>query len=395
MIAKAPSKTSLLVLALTAALSACGGGGGSDPVATPAAPAPAPTGTTTTATAPSGQTLTATTGTSSGTASNTEPTINVGAPAAPIVPAANVVVTSVPASTYATTSQAAGFFSSVQDWRSQMRFEEEGRFGVGLLTQRSALDTLAASLVTSQPNLVSSDPALRAAAAAAAAAQMASAGYPIGYAVGSVSTNTIGIATGQFCSKAIFSSLPGVEIGASGMRFSGISIPETPGANCVMLAGLETAGSWQLPPTGSSSVYPFPAKQLTLPRYYGDWASLGFTSQPGHSVYVSLASVDALPVAVPGAGSGAPIATSAITINEFTLRLKSTNAPVAARIFTRAGVVAGAGVTLTSTTQLQFPTSIVMVPEAPLGAEAVYTASFRATVNGRNVQRTWDFTTSN
>jgi hypothetical protein len=388
-------KVSLLAAAVSASLAACGGGGGdSTPTTTPTTPTAA-TGTTTTATAPTGQTLTAQTGSSSGTASDTTGVITVGAPASPTVPAANLVLSTAPAVTYGSTSQLVGMWNSIQDWRSQARYEEEGAFGVGFLTQRANLDSLAASLVTAQPNLISTDASLRAAAVAAAQSQMTALGYSVSYVAATTSVSSLTIPTGQYCPKALFSSLPGAEIGISGMRFAGVSVPETQGATCVLLAGLESIGTWQLPPTGSSSVYPFPGKQLTLPRYFGDWASLGFTSQPGHAVHVSLASVDALPAAIPGAGTGAAIATSAITVSEFTVKLKSTGAAVATRIFTRPGVNAGAGVTLEATTQLLFPTSIAAIPVQPLETVSVYTATFRGTVNGRSVTRTWDFTTSN
>ena len=388
---------SILTVAVAAALAACGGGGGGD------AETPAPTtpsaGTSTTATGPSGTTLVANTGTSSGAANNDVGTINVNPalPPSPVVPAANQVATSVAAATYAAGSQPLQFFATINDWRSQMRFEEENggtRLGVGLLSQRANLDTLADSLATSAPGLVSADPATRAAAAVAAQSSMAALGYPISYVVAADSANTIPLAPAQYCTKALMSSLPGAEIAVSGMRYVGLAVPASNAGNCVMVAALESAGTWQLPPTGSSSVYPFPGKQLTLPRYYGDWASLGFTSQPGHAIHASLASVDALPFAIPGAGSGQPIATSAITVNEFSLRVKSSGTAVAGRIFTRAGVVAGSGVTLVSTDQLLFPTSIVMIPTAPLAGETVYTATIRAVVNGRTVTRTWDFTTS-
>lgn len=394
-------KLSLLAVSVAAALAACGGGGGGD-AGTTATPTTPSTGSTTTATGPTGTTLVANTGTSSGTASNTTGTVNVGLPPSPVVPAANQVVESVAAPTYGADTQVRSFFTTVNDWRSQMRFEEENggtRLGVGLLTQRGSLDPAknldaVAGVLASAPDLVSPNPAVRAAAAAAAQSSMAGLGYPVSYVIASDSANTIPLAPAQFCTKALMSSLPGAEIGVSGMRYVGLSVPQDNVGNCVMVAALESAGSWQLPPTGSSSVYPFPGKQLTLPRYYGDWASLNFASQPGHAVHVSLASVDALPFAVPGAGSGQAIATSAITINEFTLRVKGSDAVVASRIFTRAGVVAGSGVSLESTTQLQFPTSIVLIPTAPLRGETVYTATIRAVVNGRTVTRTWDFTTS-
>lgn len=371
-------KLSLLAVAVSAALAACGGGGGDGGAAAPAAPTT--TGTTTTATAPTtGATLTASTGTSSGAASNTTGTITPGLPAAPSVPTANLINETVAAASYAAGTQAARFYSIINSWRGDMRFEEENggtRLGVGSLTQRAPqLDAAAAAVATGgTPDFT---------------------GFAVTFSASLDSANTIPLNSSDYCSKALLSSLPGAELAVSGMRFVGLSIPEINVGNCAMVVGLETAATWQLPPTGSSAVYPFPGKQLTLPRYFGNWAGLGFASQPGHAVHVSLASVDALPFAVPGAGTGQAIAPSAITINEFTLRLKSSNALVASTVFTQAGVVAGSGVTLTSTNQLLFPTSVVLVPNAPLTGETVYTATVRAVVNGRTVTRTWDFTTSN
>ena len=390
-------KVSLLATAVVASLSACGGGGGdSTPAATSGTtPASTPTGTTTTSTTTTGVTLVAQTGASSGTASNTVGVITVGAAPSPAVPAANVVATSVPSPSYGSTSEALGFWSSIQNWREQARIEEEGTFGVGLLTQRTNLDSVAATLPAAQPNLTSTDVTLRAAAVSAVQTQMASLGYAVSYVAATTSVTTSTIPTGQYCAKTLFSSLSGAEIGISGVRFAGISVPDSQGPMCVLLTGLDSIGTWQLPPTGSSSVYPFPGKQQTLPHYYGNWAGLGFTAQPGHVVHISLASVDALPAAIPGAGTGTAIATSAITISEFSLKLKSTGATVNTRIFTRPGVIAGAGVTLEATTQLLFPTSIAAIPVQPLEPASVYTASFRGTVNGRPVTRTWDFTTSN
>lgn len=399
-------KASLLAIAVSAALVACGGGGGGD--STPAA-TPTPTGTTTTATAPNGTTLTANTGTSSGRPDSEGPPITPGLPPAPAVPPANAVVTTAPAASYPSSAQSLNLFNAIQEWRALMRFEDENGgtpLGVGLLTQRPNLDVIAADLAANAPGLVTGTAEQKAAAVADAQARMNALSYAASYvaAVSTAPAGPLGIAAGTFCSKAIMSSLPGAEIGVSGMRFAGFFAPEASGGNCVMLAALDTLGSWQLPSTGSSSVYPFPGKQLTLPRYYGDWASLDpanpFTSQPGHAVYVSLASVDALPVAIPGAGSGVAISPSAIRINELTLRVKApqgaaANPAVAARIYARSGVQSDSGVTLRATDQLLFPTSVVLVPEQPLLTTTVYTASLRATVNGRIVTRTWDFTTSN
>ena len=385
-------QSSLLCVAVTAALAACGGGGGGD--SAPAATTT--TGTNTTATTTTGQTLTANTGTSSGAASNTTGNVQVGLPAIVEVPAANRVVTSVPTATYA--GQASTVYSSINDWRDQMRFEEENggtRLGVGLLTQVPALDALATTLLTSQPNLASPTASAsdRAAAIAAAQAAMVTAGYQTAYVVTGLTTNTLGVTPGNFCAKSMFSSLPGVELTTAGTRDLGMYVPETAGNLCFVLTGLAQTATWQLPPTGSSSVYPFPGKQLTLPNYYGDWAALGFTSQPGHAVFASVASNDALPIALAGVGTGAAIPTSEITVLEFSLKVKN-GAAVPARIFTQAGVVAGSGVTLNTASGLLFPTSIMMVPESPLTGATVYTATFRATVRGRSVTRTWDFTSA-
>jgi hypothetical protein len=391
-------KASLLAIAVSAALAACGGGGGGDSTPAAAAPATAPaTGTTTTATTTTGQTLTANTGTSSGAASNTTGNLQVGLPAIVPVPTANIVVTSVPGSSYA--GEAIPLFNSINEWRGLARFEEENggtALGVGLLTQTANLDSLATSLRTSQPNLFlpSATPADRAAAIAAAQSQMTALGYATAYVLPSPTNSApLVVSPGNFCAKSLFSTLPGVELMTSGVRDVGMSVVDS-ASNCVVLAGIRDNATWQLPPTGSSSVYPFPGKQLTLPNYYGDFAALGFTSQPGHAILASVASNEALPVAVTGVGTGAAVPTSQITINEFTLRVRGSTTTVPVRVFSQAGVVAGSGVTLNTTTQLLFPTSIMIVPEAPLQGATVYSVTFRATVRGRTVTRTWEFTTA-
>jgi hypothetical protein len=388
-------KLSLLAVAVSAALAACGGGGGGETTTTP----PPTTGTTTTGTTTSGQTLTAVTGNSSGGANNLTGPARPGLPAIQPVPNANLIPQNptLPAtSAYATQAKAA--FDSINDWRDQMRFEEENggtRLGVGTLAQRTALDSLAASFVTALPNLFSTNATDRAQASESARTQLLAQGYEAGYVLTGLTANTLGVSTGNFCAKTLFSSLPGIELASSGVRDIGLSVPESGAGGCVALLGLSTLATWQLPPTASSSVYPFPGKQLTLSNYYGDSSALGFAagSTPGHAVFVSLASNDAPPVAIPGVGSGAAIPASEITVQEFNVKLKSSGAVVAARLFSQAGVV-GSGVTLTPTSQLLFPTSIMLVPEAPLPGASVYTATFRATVRGRPVTRTWDFTTA-
>jgi len=360
---------SLIAMAVAATLAGCGGGGGdSAPAATPA---PAPT------TNPSVPSV----GTSSGTASDVDGTITPGLPPSPTVPSANQVAVSAPDPTYDPLSQAFKTYTLIQDYRGRMRTEEESAFGVGLLAQRSELDTLAASFASSLP----SD--------AEAEAQVGAAGYPLSVTLNADTNNQYSIGSGDFCAKAIFSSLPGVELATSGMRYLGLFVPESAGT-CVMIGALESADTWQLPPTGSSSVYPYPGKELTLTRFWGDYAALGFASQPGHAIFASVASVDALPFAVPGAGSGSPISPSAITLEEFTLVVRDTNTPVNARVLVPAGMQSGAAVAAEESSVFLFPTSMALIPVAPLEINTFYRASLRATVNGRPVLRTWEFTTS-
>lgn len=360
-------KLSLIAMAVAAVVAGCGGGG--DDPASPSTAAPAPT------TNPSVPSV----GTSSGTASDVDGTITPGLPPSPTVPSANQVAVSVPDATYDPLSQAFKTYTLIQDYRGRMRTEEESAFGVGLLAQRSELDTLAASFANSLP----SDPEV----------QIGAAGYPISVTLNADTNNQYSIGSGDFCAKAIFSSLPGVELASSGMRYLGLSVPETAGT-CVMIGALESADTWQLPPTGSSSVYPYPGKELTLTRFWGDYAALGFASQPGHAIFASVASVDALPFAVPGAGSGSPISPSAITLEEFTLVVRDTNAPVSARVLVPGGMQSGAGVAAEESSVFLFPTSMALIPVAPLEINTFYRATLRATVNGRPVSRTWEFTTS-
>ncbi|MCM5571743.1 hypothetical protein M6I34_14575 [Burkholderiaceae bacterium FT117] len=384
-------KLGLLVIAISAAFAGCGGGGG-DSTTTPVAP--------TTPTTPS--TPTAAPGTSSGTNSDEVGTITPGLPAAPLVPAANLVDNVDEGSTY--TNAALTAYQLIQSWRSQMRTEEEGAFGVGLLTQDTTLDAFASSFANSLPT-PSTDPGERTQQRQAwqddAASQLLQAGYEVSVAISAdLAANPYAyIPSGQFCAKAIFSSLPGVELASSGMRDLGLLVPDTSTNSCVMIGALKDDGIWQLPPTGSSSVYPYPGKIQTLTRYWGDHEALGFVDQPGHVVFVSVASVDALPYAVPGAGTGAPIATSAITIQQFRLEEVdgaggSVVGPVAGTILVPAGMQLASGVTAQESDVFRFPTSMALIPNAPLGENKVYRATFQATVNGRPVSRTWEFHTS-
>lgn len=392
-------KASLLAIAVSAALAACGGGGGGD--STPAATTTAPTNTTT-GTTTTGQTLVANVGTTNSPTNNTN-TSNpvVGSTAPNPVPAANQVVPATLPLTSSYTGEGVPLFNSINDWRNQMRTVTAGSpLGVGVLARTAALDDLLSDLRTSQPNLFSltATPTERAAAIAATQALMTTTlGYQTAYVLsGQTNSEPLQVSPGNYCAKTLFSTLPGVEMLTSGVRDVGVAVTDT-SSRCVVLAGISNNNLWQLPPADSTSVYPFPGKQLTLPNYYGDWAALNFATQPGHAVLASVASSEALPVPVSGAGTGASVGvaipTSQITVQEFSMRI-SGGAAVPVRIFTQAGVIAGSGVTLNTTTQLLFPTSIMAVPEQPLQGATVYSVTFRATVRGRPVSRTWEFTTA-
>ncbi len=363
----------LIAFAIVVSLAGCGGGG--DSPATTAGPTQP---TTTTGTTSSGQTLVASTGTTNSPANNQQGVIGN---ASPLVPNANLVLTALPAASY--TDQAALAWNSIQDWRNRLRSVDGGSFGVGFLTRSASLDAVARTLATTRS------------ARASAATLLAPAGYPVAV-FATASTGGSLIEAGAFCGKSLFSSLPGVELLTSGMRDVGIYSPATNGDDCAIVAGLTSLDSWQLPPTGSTSVYPFPGKQLTLPNYYGDPTLVGFPAGTalGHIVFVSVASVDALPASIPGAGTGSVIPASRITVQEFTLRNKASGSVVPAKVLVPAGVVLAAGVTAETSSQFFFPTSMVLVPSSPLASNTVFAASFRATVNGRSVFRNWEFTTA-
>ena len=199
--------------------------------------------------------------------------------------------------------------------------------------------------------------------------------------------------TARMCSKGVFSVLPDVELLTAGFRSIGLSVPAASGPNCVYLLGLKSSAGWQLPPTGATSVYPYPDKMDTITGYIGDWNELGagFAAQPGQPVFVSVASNEAPPITIAGVGS--VTVASDIVIETFNLRVKGTNAEVAAKILVPPNMRAAAGVTVQSSPVFRFPTSMALVPLAPLQPGTAYIATFQATVEGRRVSRSWEFGT--
>jgi hypothetical protein len=297
-----------------------------------------------------------------------------------VVPTKNLVFTTLPGASYGGQDQLA--WTSLQDWRSRLRSTDTGVRGVGFLVQSPALDAVAATLLGHPAQRID------------AGVLLAAAGYPVSVLL-TASVEGLPIAPGTLCVKRLFGSLPGVEWLTSGVRAVGIAVPESNLGECVVVAGVSAAADWQLPPTGSTSVYPFPGKIQTLTGYSGDPALLGLASdaQLGHIVFVSVASVDALPINVPGAGTGQAIAPAQVTLERFTLRVKATQALQAAKVLIYPGVGRASGVQAEASSALRFPTSLVLVPEVPLPANTVLSASFQAMVNGRRVYRDWDFTT--
>lgn len=361
------TQLSLLAVAVAAALAACGGGGGDSAPATGGGSTPAPT---------------ASAGDASGTPTDTTaPPPAITTPTGPrtpaSLPAANVPVTTAPSNGY--TGESSDAWISVQDWRSRMRSEAvQGQGGVGFLTQVAALTNAAQNYATSGT--------VPTGIAGYASPPLVSIRVP--------TANPNGVTPGNFCAKSMFANLAGVEIGSAGMRDAGMFV-DTAVGQCALVAGLLTGGApWQLPGAGSTSVYPFPGKTLVVTQYWGDFSATGLTARPGHPIFVSVASADALPAAIAGVGTGQPIATSEITVNQFELRLVDGNVLVPARLVVPAGVVRGPGVTATDTSAFRYPTSMALVPLTGLARNAAYSATFSGTVNGVAVSRTWQFTTA-
>ena len=84
-----------------------------------------------------------------------------------------------------------------------------------------------------------------------------------------------------------------------------------------------------------------------------------------------------------------------VTINSFSLTVQGGASPFAARIVTKAGVVAGAAVALTNDPSKAYlmASSLVLLPLSPLSPNTTYNVVFKATVKGEIVDLAWSFTT--
>ncbi len=83
-----------------------------------------------------------------------------------------------------------------------------------------------------------------------------------------------------------------------------------------------------------------------------------------------------------------------IVVNSFTVTAAGSSTPVAGRIVTAAGVVAGSGVTLTTDVNSGYiSSSLYMLPLSPLANATTYNVVFTGTVKGKPVNLSWSFTT--
>ena len=366
----------LATVVVSALLTACGGGGGDAPpvvsaggapAPAPGAPAPAPGAP---APAPGAPAPAPSACPVSGGCSDSTLLLS---PATFSVPARNALVNAVPSTTYAFDGPQQAAYQLINTYRGSMR--GGGASGVGYLGQDAALDARAQSATT------------------------AGAPLPPGTArFDTTSGNPSGVLrNSDYCVKAIFASTDGAELLTAGTRTVGIATSTTPGI-CAISTSIADPGTWQLPRTTSAAVYPYPGKPDTLLTYFG--ALPGDVTFPapagslGHPVFVSVASVEALPVDVPGAGTGTRIAPSAITLSSFTIAPNG-GSPLPATAVVATGVNVGAGATgyTRTTNSFRYPTSMALVPSAPLAANTTYRVTMTGTVNGRAVSVNSSFST--
>ena len=153
-----------------------------------------------------------------------------------------------------------------------------------------------------------------------------------------------------------------------------------------MVLGIDRDDRWQLPPTTAASVYPYNAKENTLRRLYGAVPAgvTGLSGEAGHPIYVSVASNDALPVAV---GSTAAVLPSQIVLRSFSLSrgTQAGGTVVDSVVLVPVNVDRSAVTNAQSVSFFRFPTSMMLIPTAPLQANTDYFISLRATVKGRAV----------
>ncbi len=155
------------------------------------------------------------------------------------------------------------------------------------------------------------------------------------------------------------------------------------GSACVIVLGVPSATSGQLPTDGGVAAYPYAGQTGVLPTFYNQGEAptpVADLAVAGHPVLVSLYTQ-----AVPS------LLASEVVIQSFALSTPDGKL-VSTRVLVKPGV-GGSGVTLTSDNNIVGAGTVFLVPTVPLVANTLYRVNFAATVKGRAVSRDWSFMT--
>lgn len=298
------------------------------------------------------------------------------------------IVTSVPTPTYAAGSGNYSVFSAINALR--------GKIGSGLLAQSLKLDTSAAAHwnyinlnginelhgeTAGKPGYTGAKAGDRIAAAGYSAAVSGEAIFSTG------GTDMYGTCVAQWANSVYHAALlfaSTIDIGVAANNFNP---PDGASTLCVVDVATSTTQSAQLPGTGSIRAYPY-ANQADVPFLFNNRSEIP-TPVPdlleaGTPVTVSFETR--------GMAIGTPIA-----ISQFSLTPAGGTA-VDARILVNKGgtlgpVISTNGPALTDDSNMQGFTA-TLVPVQRLKASTTYTVALTAVVDGKNIDKTWTFTTA-
>ena len=206
-----------------------------------------------------------------------------------------------------------------------------------------------------------------------------------GYAGTASETTSIGVANGIDCAASLENSVyhlielvaPALDVGIA------FDPGDGKGGLCVLTLGVPSASLGQLPPAGSVAVYPHPLQIGVQPTFF----NIGEVPNPapdlaqaGRPVLVSLYTL-ANPTLDP----------ADVRVDAFTLT-SADGRVVPSRVIVRKGV-ATSGPTVVEDLAIPGAGYLVLLPTEALGKQVVYTVRVAATVKGRAVSFTWQFTT--
>jgi hypothetical protein len=281
-----------------------------------------------------------------------------------------------------------------------------GAAGAGQLAQNTSLDTAAGAYATyildnqSTVGFVANDLELSTLAGftgATPTSRMTVAGYS-----GSGTQDSYGGSPNPVvCVNEIMSAVYHRNALLQGWVNLGLSFVLTPNGDGVCVINLATPATFGYGDIASYGAQ-IPVNPVVYP--YAGQTSVGTTFLPsgetpnpapdlgsafaGMPITVSLATQSLIGANLTGFNN------SDVTINAFTLTQQGSTTPVAARIITAAGVLAGSGVTLTSDVNSYFSQyQDCLLPLAALSPNTTYNVVFQATVKGQAVNLTWSFTT--